>query len=57
MKVVLDPNVFVSAFLMPGSQGEQTLRRYLCGLGILVIDSRRSQASHSDSTCTGGHSS
>ncbi|MGE3154350.1 MAG: hypothetical protein AB7G48_16175 [Nitrospiraceae bacterium] len=57
MKVVFDTHVFVSVFLVPGSQGEQTLRRYLCGLGILVIDSKRSKAVHSDGTCTGGHSS
>jgi len=37
MKVVFDTNVFVSAFTLPGGQGDQALQRVISGRDSLAI--------------------
>lgn len=37
MKVVFDTNIFISAFIFPGSQAEKAIRRVAEGIDILLI--------------------
>ena len=37
MKVVFDTNIFVSAFVIPGSQGEKALLRIIEGTDVLLL--------------------
>jgi uncharacterized protein len=37
MKVVFDTNIFISAFVIPGSQGEKAVLRIIAGTDVLLL--------------------
>lgn len=40
MKVVFDTNIFISAFIIPGSQAEKAMLRIIEGMGVLLLSKR-----------------